>query len=107
MSNVIHLNDENYKDTIEKGISIVDFWAPWCGPCRMIGPTIEELAKEFDGKVKICKVNTDEQNNIAKDHGIRSIPTIQFYKDGNKVDEWVGAQSKARFIEKINSLLKE
>jgi len=84
---------------------VVDFWAPWCGPCRMIAPVIEELAEEFDGKAKICKVNTDEEQDIAIKFGIRSIPTLIFLKDGEIVDQVIGAQSKQVLADKLNSIL--
>lgn len=105
MGKYIDLTASNYEETIAEGVSLVDFWAPWCGPCRMIAPVIEELAEEFDGKAKICKVNTDEEQDIAVKYGIRSIPTIMFFKDGEMVDQVVGAQSKDALAEKINSHL--
>ncbi len=103
MAKYIELTNENFEATIKEGVSLVDFWAPWCGPCRMIAPVIEELAEDFDGKANICKVNTDEQQAIAGKYGIRSIPTILFFKDGKMVDQMVGAASKDVFAEKINS----
>ncbi|MDD5157496.1 thioredoxin [Sulfurimonas sp.] len=105
MAKYIELTASNFEETLNEGVSLVDFWAPWCGPCRMIAPVIEELAADFDGKAKICKVNTDEEQDISVKFGIRSIPTIMFFKDGKMVDQIVGAQSKAALAEKINALL--
>ena len=105
MSKYIELTAGDFEATLAEGVSLVDFWAPWCGPCRMIAPVIEELAEDFDGKANICKVNTDEQQEIAGKYGIRSIPTILFFKDGEMVDQMVGAASKDVFAEKINSHL--
>ncbi len=105
MGKYIELTGADYEATIAEGVSLVDFWAPWCGPCRMIAPVIEELAEDFDGKAKICKVNTDEEQEIAVKFGIRSIPTIIFFKDGEIVDQIVGAQSKQALADKLNDLL--
>ena len=105
MGKYIDLTPENFESTVNSGVSLVDFWAPWCGPCRMIAPVIEELAEEFEGKANICKVNTDEQQDLAVKYGIRSIPTIIFIKDGEVVDQMVGAASKDAFADKINALL--
>ena len=105
MAKYIELTSANFEATIKEGVSLVDFWAPWCGPCRMIAPVIEELAEEFSGKANICKVNTDEELDIGVKYGIRSIPTIMFFKDGELVDQMVGAASKQAFTDKLNSLL--
>ncbi|MEA1916017.1 MAG: thioredoxin [Campylobacterota bacterium] len=105
MGKYVELTEANFEATVANGVSLVDFWAPWCGPCRMIAPVIEELAEGFEGKANICKVNTDEQGEIAGKYGIKSIPTIMFFKNGELVDTMVGAASKQAFEDKINSLL--
>jgi len=105
MGKYVELTSENFDATVANGVTMVDFWAPWCGPCRMIAPVIDELAEEYEGKATIAKVNTDEQQDIAVKFGIRSIPTILFFKDGEVVDQMVGAASKDVFAEKLNALL--
>ena len=105
MGKYIALNGENFDTTVNSGVSLVDFWAPWCGPCRMIAPTIDQLAKDFDGKANICKVNTDEEQNIAIKFGIRSIPTLLIFKDGEVVDTLIGALPKESIAERINEHL--
>ncbi len=105
MAKYVELTDENFETTIKEGVTMVDFWAPWCGPCRMIAPIIEELSEDFEGKATIAKVNTDEEQDISVKYGIRSIPAILFFKDGEVVDQMVGAASKDAFAEKINSIL--
>jgi thioredoxin 1 len=105
MAKPLYLTDANFADTIAEGVSVVDFWAPWCGPCRMIAPVIEELAEEYDGKAKICKVNTDEEQNTAMQYGIRSIPTVMIFKDGQVVDQIIGAAAKPAFVQKIEAQL--
>jgi len=105
MAGYVEITNENFDATVASGVTMVDFWAPWCGPCRMIAPVIEELAADFEGKATIAKVNTDEQQDLAVKFGIRSIPSILFFKDGEVVDQMVGAASKEAFAEKINALL--
>ncbi len=85
-------------------LSVIDFWAEWCGPCRAIGPVIEELSKEYDGKVNIGKVNVDHNPQVSMDYGITSIPAILFVKGGKVVDKLVGAQPKGNFVKKIEAL---
>ncbi len=87
------------------GLVLVDFWAVWCGPCRMIAPTIEELAREYEGRLKVCKLNTDENSDVASRYKIMGIPTLMFFKDGEKVDQIVGAIPKAQLKAKIDQLL--
>ena len=106
MSELKELKTAEYQDLVNQGgVTVIDFWAPWCGPCRMLAPVIEELAEDFDGKAKICKVNTDEVQDLAVEFGIRSIPTLLFFKNGELVEQMVGAQSKQALTDKLNSLL--
>ncbi|OUO56631.1 thioredoxin [Candidatus Avelusimicrobium gallicola] len=106
MSEVI-LNDSNFETEVlkHKGPVMVDFWATWCGPCRMLGPVVEEIANEYAGKVKVCKLNVDEGTDTSSKYRITSIPTIIFFKDGEVVGQTVGLQSKAALQEKLNALL--
>jgi len=89
---LISLTDQDFGSEVLKAEVpvLVDFWAPWCGPCRMAGPVLEKIATEYKGKLKVCKVNVDEQRQIAIDNGIMSIPTLNFYKNGELVDQMIG-----------------
>ena len=104
--NLKKFTDDNWGDEVGKStqLTIVDVWAPWCGPCRIIGPVIEELSNDYAGKVTIGKLNADE-NTMAHKLGVSGIPTILFMQDGNEVDRVVGAVPKQMLIEKIESLL--
>ena len=99
--------DDNAKKEIETGKPVViDFWAEWCGPCRMVSPIIDELATEYEGRVTIGKMNVDENDDVVGQFGIRNIPTVLFFKDGKMVDKVVGATAKDKFVEKIEAMLK-
>jgi len=102
----LEFNDGNIKEIINSGKPVViDFWAEWCGPCRMVGPIVEELAKEYDGKVVIGKMDVDENTETPEVYGIRNIPTILFFKDGQLVDKQVGAAQKSALVAKVEALL--
>jgi thioredoxin 1 len=102
----VQITSENFESLKTGNLPlVVDFWATWCGPCRMMAPIIEELANEYDGKVVVGKCDVEECEELAAEFGIRNIPTILFFKDGDVVDKIVGAQPKAKLIEKINTLL--
>ena len=94
--NIVTLTQENFAAEVLKGATpvLVDFWAEWCGPCKMIGPILDELAAEYDGKVKIGKVNVDDQQALAAQYGIRSIPTLLLFHQGQVADQMVGLRSK-------------
>ena len=102
----ITITDQTFQDLLnDPKPLVVDFWAEWCGPCRMVGPIIEELSTEYNGKVNIGKIDVDENNEVAAQFGIRNIPTILFFKGGQLVDKQVGAAPKATFSAKIEALL--
>ena len=106
ISTPVQLNDSNFTETINKyPLIVVDFWAPWCGPCRMVGPVIEQLAGELAGKVVFGKLNVDESPVTSNTFGIQSIPTIAIFKDGKTVDGMVGAASKSQILSKISTYI--
>ena len=107
MSNEIQVTDANFEAEVVKSDLpvLVDFWAPWCGPCRMIGPVIDELAKEYAGKVKVCKLNTDENQDTASKYQISAIPTILLFKGGKLAQQLVGLQPKEELKKNLDELL--
>ena len=107
MSTEINLTNENFKqEVLQSAIPVlVDFWAPWCGPCRMIGPIIEQLADEYEGKIKVGKINIDDENQLAEQHGIVSIPTLVLYNDGVIVNQKGGAAPKHDIVSMFKDYL--
>ena len=104
---VNEVTDQNFEEEVLKSDIpvVVDFWAPWCGPCRMIAPIAEKLADEFDGRVKFCKLNVDQNNQTAAAYNVMSIPLLVFFKNGEKVDESLGAVPEAMIRPKVENLL--
>lgn len=105
----IEFTDANFDEEVLKSELpvLIDFWAVWCGPCKMIAPSINELANEYEGKAKIGKVDVDNNQQVATKYGIRSIPTLLIFKDGKMVDQIVGALPKQKIAEKLNAHLKQ
>lgn len=101
-ANISTLSTISFKPATSSSTPVlVDFWAPWCGPCKAIAPILEELAGELDGKVQIAKLNVDENDGVAAEYGVRAIPTLLLFKDGKVVEQFVGMQAKATLKEKI------
>lgn len=102
----VNFSDANFNEEVLKSDSpvMVDFYAPWCGPCKMMAPTVDKLAEEYSGKVKIGKLNVDESTEISSKYEIQSIPTIIFYKNGEVVDKMIGFQSEESLKQKLDSL---
>ncbi len=107
MSAPVNIDEATFETEVKQhdGLVLVDFWAPWCGPCKLIAPVLEELASEHADQVKIAKVNVDENQSLAGQYGVRSIPTLLFYRGGEVVDQMVGAHPKDRLEQKIQELL--
>jgi thioredoxin 1 len=104
MSSVAAVTDASFEEQVLKSAVpvLVDFWAPWCGPCRMVGPIVDEIANELNDKINVYKMNTDENPNVANQYGIRSIPTLMLFVGGEKVDTVVGAVPKSTLLTTIN-----
>ena len=102
MANVVDLTDANFAETIGNGITLVDFWAPWCAPCMMQGPIVEKVAETVGDKATVAKLNVDEGQQSAGQFGIRSIPTIIIFKDGTPVKQFVGVQQEDALVSAIN-----
>ena len=103
----IEITDASFKSEVTDSPVpvLVDFWAPWCGPCKMIAPVLEEIAQEYEGKAKIVKINIDDNQNIAAQFGVRSIPTLILFKNGSEVEKIIGAQGKDKLTALIDSAL--
>ncbi len=104
---VVQLTSENFEQEVSRfsGTVMVDFWAEWCGPCRMVAPIVDELSGTYQGRAKVAKLNTDEAPDIAGRFGIRSIPTMLFFKNGEVVQQLVGAYPKSKIVEKLEASL--
>lgn len=107
MSNTIEFTDDNFSDEVENNGHpvLVDFWAEWCGPCRMVGPVVDEIAGEYEGKAKVGKVNVDDNPEISVKYGIRSIPALLIFKNGEVVDQIIGAVPKAQIKKQLDAQL--
>lgn len=106
MSNLLNVNSSNFEDTVlnsDKPV-VVDFWAEWCGPCKVLGPVLEEISGEIGSKANIVKLNVDESRDLAQKYGIRGIPTMMFFKNGQVVTTLVGVQPKDVILKSINAL---
>jgi len=105
MANIKHLDDSNFDSEIQKGVTLVDFYADWCGPCRMIAPIIEEIAGEMNGKIQVAKLDIESAQNTTAKYNVTSIPTIIIYNAGEEVNRIVGVRDKDSLIETINEVL--
>ena len=102
---IVNLTEKNFKDEVEQSTVpvLVDFWASWCGPCRMIAPIVDQLAEEFDGKIKVAKLNVDENSELASRYQVMSIPTLLLFRNGKVVNQMVGARPKGELVKILQS----
>ena len=107
MSNELTITDANFESEIANGVTLADFWAAWCGPCKMQAPIIEKVAEKLSGKAKVGKCNVDEAQGLASKFGIMSIPTLIIFKDGKESQRFIGVQSENTLVEKLNTALTE
>ncbi len=107
MSKIVELNETNFEDEVKKSDLpvMIDFWAEWCGPCRMIAPFVDEASTEYDGKLKVGKVNVDNNQKISSEYAVMSIPAVMFFKGGQMVDQIIGAVPKKALFDKIDKVL--